>query len=97
MNIYVVYDKQTGQVVHTATFYALGSDDPIACPEGDVLSLAAQEAERDPTDLAVVRAPDDFDPRDRTRTLAIDAKKGVCLVAERKSPARKAKSKARGA
>ena len=97
MNIYVVYDKRTGLVVHTATFYALGSDDPIACPEDEVLSLAAQEAERDGADLAVARAPKDFDPGDRTKTLTIDAKKGVCMVVERKLPGKKTKSKAREA
>ena len=97
MNIYVVYDKKTGQVVHTATFYALGSEEPIACTEDEVLSMATQEAVRSGADLAVARAPMEFDPRDRTKTLKIDAKSGICQVAERKLPKKKAKSTAREA
>jgi hypothetical protein len=96
MNIYLVYDKKTGDIVQTATFYALGSDDPIACPEDEVLSMVAKDAGRDAAELAVARAPSDFDPRDRTKTLTVDARKGVCIVAERK-PSAKTKTKSRGA
>ena|SRR6187401_715647 len=92
MNIYVVYDKKTGRVVQTASFYALGSDEPIARAEDDVLEAVARDSSADRNSLAVVRAPRDFDPRDRTKTLQIDVAKGACVIAERK---RKGRTKAK--
>ncbi|QAV70319.1 hypothetical protein ESZ53_07605 [Salinibacterium sp. UTAS2018] len=84
MNIYIVYDKKTGEVVHTASYYELGNDDPVAAPESDVLALAHHESGRKLSELAVARAPETFDPSDRTKTLSVNPAKGVCSVTDRK-------------
>lgn len=89
MNIYIVYDKETGEVVHTATYYELGNDDPVAAPESDVLALAEQESGRKRSELAVAKAPEKFDVSDRTKTLTVDPAKGVCLVSDRQARAGK--------
>lgn len=77
MNIYVVYDKQTGRIVHTAARYVLGHDEPVAWAEDEILELA--RAEVGPRlNLAVAKVPDGFDVRDRTIGLEIDPRTGVC-------------------
>ena len=85
MNIYVVYEKKTGRIIHTTSRYVLGNDNPIAWPEEEILSLTRREVGSG-VELGVTQVPDDFDVRDRTRILEIDVEKGVCHTREVERP-----------
>ncbi len=88
MKLYVIYDRDTGEVVHTHTSYVLGNDEPVTATEEDVLAVAPRGLEG--RSIAVAQAPEDFDPRSRLQRLRVDTATGeVRLVeAERPSPER---------
>jgi hypothetical protein len=84
MNMYVVYDKHSGAVVHTHASYVLGSDEPVPATEDEVLALAP-EAGRDDA-YGVARVPEDFDIRSRLQALEVDASTGAVRVVQRERP-----------
>lgn len=87
-NMYLVYDRRTGDVLETHVKYVLGSDEPVAMTEDEVRALTARE------DAGIARVPDGLDVRSRTHRPVVDpASGGVTLVAAGeaapKAPARK--------
>jgi hypothetical protein len=85
MKVYVVYDPNTGQIVHTHASYVLGNDEPVAADEEEVRALAPASEEH-ATALRVTAAPADFDIRSRLQSLKVDTETGTAYVVERDRP-----------
>jgi len=85
VKIYVVYDPDTGEIVHTHAAYVLGNDEPVAASEADVLALAP-ERERATRSLRVAPAPSDFDVRSRLQVLQVNRESGEVHVVQRDRP-----------
>lgn len=84
MKLYVVYDKKTGDVLHTHASYLLGSDEPVAASEEEVLALAPDPGPG--TGYAVAMVPDEFDVRSRLQKLTVDPTEGSVRVVTRNRP-----------
>jgi hypothetical protein len=85
MKLYVAYDPDTGQIVHTHASYLLGNDDPVAADENEILALAPAR-ERGVRNLKVAVAPADFDVRNRLQALKVDPGSGEVYVVRRDRP-----------
>jgi len=85
MKLYVVYDPNTGQIVHTHASYVLGNDEPVAADEEEVLALAPAR-DKEGTALRVTAAPADFDIRSRLQSLKVNTETGTAYVVERAQP-----------
>jgi hypothetical protein len=85
MKLYVVYDPETGQIVHTHASYLLGNDDPVAADEDEVLALAPA-TEKDASNLKVAVVPADFDVRSRLQSLRVNPESGEVYVVTRDRP-----------
>jgi len=85
MRLYVVYDAETGDIVHTHASYVLGNDDPVAADEDEVLALASTGA-RQTRALKVAVAPPEFDIRSRLDALRIDPETSEVRVVRRERP-----------
>ncbi|HEY5854094.1 MAG TPA: hypothetical protein VIW24_08605 [Aldersonia sp.] len=84
MKMYVVYDKRTGNVLHTHASYVLGSDEPVAAREEEVLALAPNPGPESAYGVAAV--PDGFDIRSRLQELKVDASTGTVRIVNRDRP-----------
>ena len=85
MKLYVVYDPNTGQIVHTHASYLLGNDDPVTADEDEVLALAPA-SEKEASNLKVAIAPTDFDVRNRLQSLKVNPESGEVYVVRRDRP-----------
>jgi hypothetical protein len=90
MHIYLVYDKNSGQILHSVSKYVLGNPDPVPMTEEEVVRELSDDLRN--ARIGVAALPRDFDPRDRSKRVVVEPGRGVAsLVA---APARKARKAA---
>ena len=77
MNIYLVYDKQSGRILHSVSKYVLGNPDPVPMKPEEVL---AEISEEERADIAIAALPRDFNPRDRSKRITIEPTTGVANI-----------------
>lgn len=84
MKMYVVYDRSTGQVLHTHASYVLGNNEPVATSEEDVLATVPDAGRG--VELAVAPVPEGFDVRSRVHALRVDPEAGRVELVPRERP-----------
>ena len=77
MNIYLVYDKESGRILHSVSKYVLGNPEPVPMKPEEVL---AELPEEERANVGVAGLPDDFHPRDRTKRITIEPTSGVANI-----------------
>jgi len=77
MNIYLVYDKESGRILHSVSKYVLGNPEPIPMKPEEVL---AELPEEERANVGVAGLPDDFHPRDRSQRITIEPTSGVANI-----------------
>jgi hypothetical protein len=111
MHVYLVYDRNTGRILHSVSKYLMGQAEAVPMAPEEVLAELGEEL-RGPH-LGVATLPAGFAPGDRSQRVAIEAGSGIARLvaapprpapdapptsaASRKAPARKARSARKGA
>jgi hypothetical protein len=112
MHVYLVYDRNTGRILHTVSKYMMGQAEAVPMEPEEVLAELGEDL-RGPH-VGVATLPVGFTPGDRSQRISIEARTGVARMmpapsrppagaapqarsASRKTPAGKARSSRKGA
>jgi hypothetical protein len=78
MHVYLVYDRNTGRILHSVSKYMMGQSEPVPMEPEEVLAELGEDL-RGPH-VAVATLPVGFTPGDRSQRLSIEAKTGVASM-----------------
>ena len=81
MTLYAIVEKATGKIVRIHAHYVFGNAKPVDCSDEEIQAAVMELGE--PAKYEVHKAPDSFDPADRTKTLLFDSKKNHLRVTTR--------------
>ena len=89
MSYYVIYNRENGQILLTHATYVMGQDTPVDTDLDELIEQTREDFDED-IELAVAKAPSNFDPAQRTYRLKVDLDSGK-VVTEAVKPKTKKK------
>lgn len=81
MTHYAIVDKASGKIVRMHTHYVFGSEQPVTCSDEELRAAIAELG--DPARFEIHRAPDQFNPADREKTLRFNPASNDLNVVDR--------------
>jgi hypothetical protein len=78
MNVYLVYDKKTGRILHMVSKYVIGNSEPVPMTPDEVLAEVSESTKA--AEVGITAVPEEFDPRDRGKRLAVEPANGVARI-----------------